>query len=160
MGEDEHGPECDPEWQRRFGRAHTAARRLCGGLVRSDPRDRFYDVPAETAERYRQLFINMGLARRSPGGDAIAALARRGYVIMLRRAVPGGGGVPLVAAINQPGIVRFGGGMPTRYRPWKAAEQAALALDVTAYPPLRFVSAHEALSIQQQLRRGGHDLGW
>jgi hypothetical protein len=128
-------------------------------LVRDDPRDRTYQLPGETLERYRLLFIAMGLARRSPGGDAIAALARRGYVIVVPPAVLRRRGTPRVVAIDRPGIVWFGGGLPTRHQPWKAAERSVLALDVTAYPLLRFVSAHESLRIRQQLRHEGHDVG-
>ena len=117
MGEDAYDPEPDGDWQRRFGRARCAARRLCPGLVRDDPCDRTYQLPGETLERYRQLFVAMGLAGRSPGGDAIAALARRGYVIVVPPAVLRRRGTPRVVAIDRPGIVWFGGGLPTRHQP-------------------------------------------
>ncbi len=159
MGEDAYDAEPGGDWQSRFGRARCAARRLCPGLVRDNPYDRTFHLPAETLERYRQLFVAMGLARRSPGGDAIAALARRGYVIVVQPAVLRRRGTSRVVAIDRPGIVWFGAGLPTRHQPWKAAEQSVLALDVTTYPLLRFVSAHESLRIRQQLRREGHDVG-
>jgi hypothetical protein len=84
---------------------------------------------------------------------------RGGYVIVVQPVVLRRRGTPRVVAIHRPGIVWYGGGLPTRHQPWKAAERSVLALDVTAYPPLTFVSAHEALRIRHQQRREGHDVG-
>ena len=147
------------ERQRRFARARTAARALCPGLSREDVRDRDLLLPGTTLQRYSELFVVMGLACGTPGGHAIASLARRGYVIVVTMPVPHQRGTPRVMAINTPGVVWFGAGLPTAGRPWDAVERHALQLEVAYYPVLQFASGHELLRIRQQLRREGHDVG-
>lgn len=145
-----------PDGQRRFEAARRAAQGLCPGLAYEVPYDRNYRLPGRTLETYRQLFIIMGSARRSAGGDAIAALARRGYVVAPTLVVLSWRSPPRVVAINGPSVVWCGVGLPTSRRPWKLSEQGALALDLSAYPQLAFASAHDVLRIREQLRREGH----
>lgn len=147
------------ERQRRFARARSAARALCPGLSREEVCDRDFSLPGPTLERYRELFVVMGLACGTPGGHAIASLARRGYVIVVTMPVPHRRGTPRVMAINTPGVVWFGAGLPTTGRLWTAVERHALQLEVADYPVLQFASGHELLRIRQQLRREGHDVG-
>lgn len=159
MSQDVRDIEPDGDGQRRFEAARRAAQGLCPGLTHEVPYDRNYRLPGPTLETYRQLFVIMGSARRSAGGDAIASLAQRGYVIAPTLAVLSRRSPPQVVAIDRPGVVWCGIGLPTSRRPWKLSEQCALALDLSAYPQLVFASAHHVLRIRRRLRREGHDLG-
>lgn len=151
--------DIEPDGQRRFEAARRAAHDLCPGLVGGVAYDRNYRLPGQTLETYRQLFVIMGSARRSAGGDAIAALARRGYVLAPTLAVLKRRSPPRVVAIDEPAVVWCGVGLPTSRRPWKLSEHGALALDLSAYPQLAFASAHDVLRIRERLRREGHDVG-
>lgn len=74
----------DPNRQRVFEAARMKAIAL-SLAVRARDRDHVYEETGEarpeTSERYRRLIIAMCVARSTPGGDAIAALARRGYIL-------------------------------------------------------------------------------
>lgn len=128
---------------------------LCPGLLTPDSSRpwRTCVVDPESTERYRLLIAAMGVARGTPGGLAIAALAHRGYVVvvpvMLSR------WPPAVRALDVPGMVWSGVGLPTRQRSWAESEHHALMVDIATLPALSFVSAHTALRVRQDLRRQG-----
>jgi len=149
----------DRERQRAFESARRAAIELGKGLAEDDGPDwpRCVADP-ETIERYRWLLVAMGTARATPGGLAIADLARRGYAMAARASV--GPWRPTTRALDWVGAVWFGIGLPRRYgRRWACMEQDALQIDIAALPELRFVSAHVTIRIVSELRREGHDLG-
>lgn len=146
-----------PDQQRAYERARRAAMALCPGLLTPDSSRPWQTciVDSESIERYRFLIAAMGVARGTPGGLAIAALAHRGYVVivpvMLSR------WPPAVRALDVPGMVWFGVGLPTRQRSWAASEDRALKVDIATLPALSFVSAHTALRVRQDLRRQGFE---
>lgn len=149
----------DRDRQRAFEAARRAAIGLCKGLAEDDGPDwpRCVADP-EVIERYRWLLVAMGAARGTPGGLAIAGLARRGYAIATG-ASPGPRR-PTTQALDWVGALWFGVGLPGRYgRCWKSMEHDALEIDMAALPELRFVSAHVTLGIKSGLRRYGHELG-
>lgn len=149
----------DRNRQRAFEAARRAAVELGKGLAEDDGPDwpRCVADP-ETLERYRWLLVEMGTARATPGGLAIADLARRGYAVAARVSV--GPRRPTPRALDRVGAVWFGVGLPGRYgRRWASMEQDALQVDIAALPELRFVSAHVTVRIKSELRRAGHDLG-
>jgi hypothetical protein len=144
-----------PNQQRAYERARRAAMALCPGLLTPDS-SRLWQtciVDSESIERYRLLIAAMGVARGTPGGLAIAALAHRGYVVI----VPVSRWPPAVRALDVPGMVWFGVGLPTRQRSWAASEDRALKVDIATLPALSFVSAHTALRVRQDLRRQGFE---
>ncbi|WP_424934459.1 hypothetical protein [Amaricoccus macauensis] len=112
----------------------------------------------EFVERYRWLIFAMGLARSSPGGDAVAALARRGYLISRQR-YPGMKPSQIVP-ISAFHIVSSRAGLPSSgTSPWSTIERKALAVDVETLPVVRVVSAHVTLRVKAELRKEGVGLG-
>lgn len=149
----------DRDRQRAFESARRAAIELGKGLAEDDGPDwpRCVADP-ETIECYRWLLVAMGTARATPGGRAIADLARRGYVMAGSKSA--GPWRPITRALDWVGAVWFGVGLPGRYgRRWACMEKDALQVDIAALPELRFVSAHTTLRIKAALRREGHDVG-
>ena len=147
----------DRDGQRAFESARRAAIELGKGLAEDDCPDwpRCVADP-EVIERYRWLLVAMGTARATPGGLAIADLARRGYAIAARTSLRPWR--PTTRALDSVGAVRSGIGLPQRYgRRWACMEQDVLRVDVAALPELRFVSAHITVRIKSELRREGHD---
>lgn len=142
-----------PDQQRAYERARRAAIALCSGLLSPDSSRpwRTCVVDPEEIERYRLQIAAMGVARGTPGGQAIAALAHRGYVVIVP--VMPSRWPPAVRALDAPCVVWFGVGLPTRLRSWAASERRALRVDIATLPALSFVSAHTALRVRQDLRR-------
>jgi hypothetical protein len=156
---DNHGPIA-PHQQRAFEAARRAAMLLCRGYDRRPSRFRHHRDPEEdpeTIERVRWLIVAMGLARGTPGGLAIAALARRGYVVARTPVLTVAGWSPV--ALDHPGIVYLGEPLPRHDRPWSAIERRALRIDAGELPHLRFGTGHTALRIVTELRRQGHAFG-
>lgn len=151
-------PVISPDRQRAFERARRAALALCPGLQRyAQPLNRRdCVVEPESIERYRLLIAAMGVARGTPGGDAVAALSRRGYVVVL--AVTLGRSVR-VHRVDTPGVVWFGAGLPTGTSRWREIERHALTVELSSFPAVRYVTAHESLRIRRELRQEGHDVG-
>ena len=143
-------------------RAFEAARRAAMALGKTLPEDDGPDWPRcvadpDTVERYRWLLVAMGIVRATPGGRAIADLARRGYAIARIRSA---GRLHLTPRpLDWVGATWCGIGLPRRYGRWASMEEDALRVDIAALPQLRFVSAHVTVRIKSELRRAGHDLG-
>jgi hypothetical protein len=98
----------------------------------------------------------MGLARGTPGGAAVAALAERGYAVAtLRFSFPQAD----ILALDTPGLIALGGMLPAPRRRWKAIEAIALDANPEDLPPLRWCTAHAALRIMGEVAAEGHDLG-
>ena len=72
----------------------------------------------------------MGVARGTPGGVAVAGIARLGYVVTATSTVPAGRWRAL--PLDHSGIVSHGKPLPGRYRTWAAIEREALEIDVAA----------------------------
>lgn len=136
--------------QRAFERARLAATTLCQSLDRDE-------ITPAMIERYRWLIVAMATARGTPGGLAIAELARRGYILDILWA-------PRcswrLCSIGAAGVVWLARGLPSSGRlRWSTMEQRVLGIDIAALPTLEFVSAHEVIRIKSELRREGHDIG-
>lgn len=148
----------DRDRQRAFEFSRRAAIELGKGLAEGDGPDwpRCVADP-EVVETYRWLLVAMGTARGTPGGRAIADLARRGYALAARASV--GRQRPTARALDWTGALWFGIGLPRRDgRRWVCMEQDAVQIDIAALPELRFVSAHVTVRIKFKLRREGHHL--
>jgi hypothetical protein len=146
-----------PERQRHFDHALREIECLCRGRERrrSDWVDAPFAAPGpEEAERIRWLLVAMARARATPGGEVLARLALRGYAISTRLRLPS----PHVEvlALDEPGFAHLGHILPSKRRPWKRVEQAALGIDPEVYPARRWCSAHESLAIRAALEREGH----
>ncbi|MER2507485.1 MAG: hypothetical protein ABTQ27_01870 [Amaricoccus sp.] len=96
----------------------------------------------------------MGVARGTPGGLAIADIARLGYVVTRPPSFPATGW--RLIRFDHPGVVHVGEPLPQQNRRWPAIESAALRMEIAALPRLQFVTAHETLRILSELRREGH----
>lgn len=105
-------------------------------------------------ERFRWLVVAMGVARGTPGGLAIADIARLGYVVTRPPSFPATGW--RLIRFDHPGVVHVGEPLPQQNRRWPAIESAALRMEIAALPRLQFVTAHETLRILSELRREGH----
>lgn len=105
-------------------------------------------------ERVRWLLVAMGLARGTPGGRAVADVARHGYVVIPTSIIPARGWRPV--PLDHPGIIHVGAPLPGAYRSWAVTEQEALRIDVAGLPRLQFVTAHTTMRILSELRRQGH----
>lgn len=119
-----HGPIA-PHQQRAFEAARRAAMLLCPGYDRRPTRFRdgpHTELDPETTERARWLVVAMGVARGTPGGLAVAAIARRGYVVVRTPILTAAGWRPV--PFDYPGIVYVGEPLPRRDRPWAAIEKA------------------------------------
>lgn len=148
--------------RRAYARALRAAYQLSG----LGPTNRLYfdgidgrgaTAHPEIVERYRLLLLAMAIIRGGPGGTAVAALLRRGYVLApdaQMRGLPDG-----LRRIDAGALVWLFGGLPVLGRPWKSISRAALAVDVDALPQNSLVPAHVSLRIRAELRAEGHDLG-
>lgn len=147
-----------PERRHSYAAAMRAACALAGfgptGLLRSDQVAR----DPETVERYRLLLLALAVARGGSDGAAVAAVLRRGYVVVPGTS-PDGRVPPGVYPITTPGTVWLGIGLPRLGSPWRAMAHAALAIDVAALPQVHVVSAHASLRIRCGLRAEAHDLG-
>lgn len=109
----------------------------------------------EAVERYRWLIAAMAMARRSPGGDAVTALARRGYLVCSCDA-----SLSLfeqLAPVDDRWLLPFGLGLPTRRLPWASIERIASQVDPEQLPLRWVVSAHMSLQIKAHLRKEGVD---
>ena len=143
-------------------RAYAAALRAACALAGCGPagflRSSNVDPDPETAEKYRLLLIALAAARGGPGGAAVMAVLRRGYVL-----VPGATiGVRLPAVlypVTAPGVIWMGAGLPRCGSPWRAIVRSAMEIGVAALPQVDVVSAHVSLRIRRELRSEGHDLG-
>jgi hypothetical protein len=148
-----------PERQRRFEAARRALEQMCHVYPprKSDLLDaRWHTVTPEEIERARWLMVSMGLARGTPGGAAIAALAERGYAVAtVRFSFPQGD----IVALDTPGLISLGGILPALRRRWKAIEAIALDANPEDLPKLRWCTAHAALRIRGEVAAEGHDLG-
>lgn len=146
-----------PERQRAFEAARRAAMALCPGHGR---RGSFHALEGRmdplVVERVRWLVVAMGVARGTPGGVAVAGIARLGYVVTATSTVPAGRWRAL--PLDHPGIVSHGKPLPGRYRTWAAIEREALEIDVAALPRMQFVTAHATMRIVIEIRRDGHVL--
>ncbi|WP_111432064.1 hypothetical protein [Rhodobacteraceae bacterium DSL-40] len=112
----------------------------------------------EVVERYRWLIASLGVARATPGGDAIAALARRGYLLGPRFSLSPP--ASRINSIDSPWIVHFGIGLPTRScHRWSTIEHDALSIDIDALPPVQIVSVHVTIRVKVELRKEGIELG-
>lgn len=137
--------------QRAFERARHAATTLCQSLDRDE-------ITPAMIERYRWLIVAMATARGTPGGLAIAELARRGFVLDILWAPRCSS---RLCSIGASGVVWLARGLPSRWRlRWSTMEQRVLGIDIAALPRLEIVSAHETVRIKSALRREGHDIGW
>lgn len=145
--------------QRAFERARRAAMEIGKGLAGDDGPGWPRCVPdPEAIERYRWLLVAMGIARVTPGGLAIASLARRGYALSAPTSIRPLH--PTTRALDWAGVTWFGIGLPSRHgRRWVEMEQDALRVDIAALPELCVVSAHVTVRIKSELRHQGHDLG-
>lgn len=156
---DNHGPIA-PHQQRAFEAARRAAVLLCPGYDRRPTRFRHgpdTELDPETIECVRWLVVAMGVARGTPGGLAVAAVARRGYAVARTPIITAAGWRPV--PFDYPGIVYVGEPLPRYDRPWAAIEKGALRIDPAALLPLRFVTGHATMRIISELRRVGHLLG-
>lgn len=150
---DNHGPIA-PQQQKAFEAARRAAMLLCPGYDRRPTRFRHSpetELDPEVIERVRWLIVAMGVARGTSGGLAVAAIARRGYVVA-RTPIVTAAGWRLVP-FDYPGIVYVGEPLPRHDRPWGAIEKGALRIDPTALSQLRFVTGHTTMRIISELRR-------
>lgn len=155
---DNHGPIA-PHQQRAFEAARRAATPLCPGYDRRPTRFRHgpgTELDPETIERVRWLVVAMGVARGTPGGLAVAAIARRGYFVARTPILTPAGWRPV--PFDCPGIVYVGEPLPRHDRPWAAIEKGVLRIDPTALSQLRFVTGHTTMRIVSELRRDGHKL--
>lgn len=136
--------------QRAFERARHRAATLCQSLDRDE-------ITPAIIEQYRWLIIAMATARGTPGGLAIAELARRGYILDILWAPRCSS---RLCSIGASGVVWLARGLPSRGRlRWSTMEQQVLEIDIAALPRLEFVSSHEEIRIKCALRREGHDIG-
>lgn len=104
-------------------------------------------------ERVRWLVVAIGVARGTPGGLAVAEIARLDYAVTRTPILPATGW--RLVRLDHP-VVYVGEPLPERYRPWPATERAALQIDIAGIPRLQFVSAHTTLQILSELRSHGH----
>lgn len=136
--------------QRAFERARHRAATLCQNLDRDE-------ITSPMIERYRGLIVPMSTARGTPGGLAIAELARRGYILDILWAPRCSS---RLCSIGASGVVWLARGLPSRGRlRWSTMQQHVLEIDIAALPRLEFVSAHQTVRIKCALRREGHDIG-
>ncbi len=146
-----------PERQRRFERAFREIERHCEGRAarRSTWRSPYWvDIDPIGIERVRWLLVAMALARATPGSDAIARLARRGYAINT-----GNGPFrpnPEIVPLDRPDLVHLGHVLPSFRRRWKWIEKSALDVDPEVWLEQRWCSAHATLQIRAALRAEGH----
>ena len=125
-------PIITPDQQRNFEAARRKLEALC--LLCDAP---WYANARETAEpedceRARWLLVKMGLARGTPGGGAVAELARRGYAICAL--IPW---TARVVGIDEPGFILRGEMLPRnggRGLRWTSIEKAALTVDIVGLP--------------------------
>lgn len=87
-------------------RAFESARRAAMSLCRGQDKGRYHLIGAEeedpaVIERVRWLVVAMGVARGTPGGRAIAEIARLGYVVTRTPILPATGWRP--GALRSPG---------------------------------------------------------
>jgi hypothetical protein len=155
-----HGP-ITPEQQRRFEAARRSLEQMCPGRERRRGdwmNAGWYQVAPCDLERARWLLVAMGRARGTEGGEAVARLAERGYVV-----TPGPGAVfqpsEAVMPFDAPGVVYLGLMLPGWRLSWKSMEAIALDTPLEAFPPRRWCTAHETLGIAAALAAEGHDLG-
>lgn len=136
--------------QQRFERARHAAATLCQSLDREE-------VEPAMIERYCWLIVAMAIARGTPGGLAIAELARHGYILDILWAPRSSS---WLRSIGAPGVVWLARGLPSRGRlRWSTMEEQIFGIDIAALPSLEFVSGHEVIRIKSELRREGYDIG-
>jgi hypothetical protein len=146
-------PIITPDQQREFEAARRALEALCH--LRRDPWHYYPSELAdpELAERVRWLLIRMGLARGTPGGEAVARLARHGYAICSR--------IPWrerVVTIDAPGVILRGEILPCHgggNLRWTYIERTALAVDNATLSEHRWGSAHDLIHIRAKLRAEG-----
>lgn len=146
-----------PDRQRAFEAARREAMALCPGHL--GRRTRFHGITSIAAEpavveRVRWLVVAMGVARGTPGGRAVAEIARLGYVVTSSPIFLAKGW--RTVRLDHPGIVHAGEPLPGRYRSWAATETEALKIDATALIRLQFVTAHTTMRIISELRQDGH----
>lgn len=108
-------------------------------------------VRPEVVEQYRLFLEAMGYARGTPGGEAVAALVRHGYVVDTRFRMPSHW--QHVLPIDTFHIVGSAMGLPCQARSWQSIEWTAGSVDLSNLPPRRIVSAHLTLRLKTQLRR-------
>lgn len=137
-----------PDRQRAFEAARRAAMALCPGHC--GRRTRFHAIAAGAedplvVERVRWLLVAMGVARGTPGGRAIAEIARLGYVMISTSILPARGWRPI--RLDHPGIIHAGEPLPGPYRSWATTEIEALKINAAELPRLQFVTAHSTMRI-------------